>query len=71
MVSKHRTRTCEDCGKKLGGTVGTCYECGGEKPSPSRKERLKSAEQWKLWLGAPWKKIAQAHGYDTADEDGE
>lgn len=61
----HRKRKCGECGKPLGGTAGLCYECGGEKPSPSRKERLRDAEKWKLWLGIPWSMIANAHGYDT------
>lgn len=62
-----RKRTCAECGKPLGGTVGKCYECGGEKPQPSRRERLKDAETWKLWLGVPWDKIAEAHGYNEEE----
>lgn len=59
-----RQRKCSECGKPLGGTVGRCHECGGEKPSPSRRERLKDAEEWKLWLGVPWDLIKEAHGYE-------
>jgi hypothetical protein len=66
----HRKRTCAECGKPLGGTVGKCYECGGEKPEPSRKERLSDAEKWKLWAGVPWDMIAEAHGYNDTEGDG-
>lgn len=27
-----RVRKCSECGKRLGGTLGRCFECGGEKP---------------------------------------
>lgn len=57
----HRIRTCENCGKQLGGTVGLCYDCGGEKPSPSREERLTDAYVWKALLGVPHDKIQSAH----------
>lgn len=59
-----RQRTCDDCGKPLGGTIVKCHECGGEKPKPSRKERLANAERWKLWLGVRWDQIEEAHGYE-------
>lgn len=60
-MENNRIRTCAECGKQLGGTVGTCHECGGEKPSPSREERLRDAERWKLWLGVPYEMIQRAH----------
>lgn len=63
---QRRQRDCGECGKALGGTVGTCYECGGEKPSPSREERLKDAVRWKILLGVPRHKINQAH--EVSDE---
>lgn len=63
-MTMHRRRTCGECGKPLGGTVGLCYECGGEKPSPSRKERLADAETWKLLLGIEYEQVAEAHGYN-------
>lgn len=59
-----RKRKCAECGKPLGSTVGKCYECGGESPSPSRRERLQDAETWKLLLGVPYGKIKEAHDYE-------
>jgi hypothetical protein len=64
MTQLHRRRKCSDCGKPLGSTVGRCYECGGEQPTLSRKERLADAETWKLLAGVEWEQIADAHGYD-------
>lgn len=60
-----RRRKCDECGKPLGGTLGTCYKCGGEKPSPSRTERLASAKEWKLILGVKPSKIKSAHNNDS------
>lgn len=56
-----RQRNCGECGKALGGTVGKCFDCGGEKPSPSREDRLADAYTWKILLGVPRHKIKQAH----------
>lgn len=58
---RSRVRTCDDCGKKLGGTVGLCYECGGEKPQPTREERLADARWWKIMLGVDPDLIEEAH----------
>lgn len=66
-MTLHRRRRCGECGKPLGSTVGLCYECGGEDPSPSRRERLADAENWKLLGGIPWKKVKRAHGYKEGD----
>lgn len=67
-MNMRRTRTCEECGKQLGGTVGKCFECGGEKPSPSREERLADAVYWKVELGVPYGMIQEAHeGHSVAD----
>lgn len=60
-MTLHRRRICGDCGKPLGGTVGQCYECGGEKPAPSRDERLADAMAWKTLLAIPYETIAEAH----------
>lgn len=60
MIQK-RKRKCMDCGKPLGSTVGRCFECGGESPSPSRDERLQPAVWWKIELGVPYKQIQKAH----------
>lgn len=59
-----RIRTCAECGKQLGGTVVKCFECGGEKPSPSREERLRDAVWWKIELGVPFDMIQRAHDAD-------
>lgn len=56
-----RTRTCDNCGKQLGGTLGLCYNCGGEKPSPSRSERLQDAWNWKMYLGLSPNRVQAAH----------
>lgn len=56
-----RQRNCAECGKALGGTVGTCHECGGEKPSPSKEERLRDARTWKILLGVDPLLIKSAH----------
>lgn len=61
MAALHRVRTCAECDKKLGGTVGKCHECGGEKPSPSKKERLEDARTWKILLGVDPLLIKSAH----------
>lgn len=56
-----RTRTCSECGKRLGSTVGECFECGGEQPSASREERLRDAYTWKILLGVKPEKIEEVH----------
>jgi hypothetical protein len=63
-MTASRLRNCSECNKQLGGTVGECFECGGEKPSPSREERLADAYLWKAWLGVPHSKIMDAHEED-------
>lgn len=60
-----RRRTCSECGKPLGGTLGTCYECGGEKHSPSREERLADARNWKILFGVKPSLIEEAHNNDN------
>lgn len=63
-MKKTRKRKCLDCDKPLGSTVGRCFDCGGEQPEPSRKERLKPAEEWKMMMGIPIDMIMEAHDYD-------
>jgi hypothetical protein len=63
-----RKRKCSECNKPLGGTVGKCYECGGEKPERTRKERLADAKEWKLLLGVKYALIKEAHAIDGASE---
>lgn len=60
-LPRRRRRTCQDCGKPLGSTVGKCYECGGEQPEPSREERLRDAYVWKILLGVDPELIEEAH----------
>lgn len=57
-----RVRKCADCGKPLGGTLGKCYECGGEKSEPTREERLQDAFYWKVvGLGIKPSVVEEAH----------
>lgn len=60
----HRTRTCAECGKHLGGTYGTCYECGGSKQvdPPGTQPMYDGARKWKVFLGVNPVKIKAAHG---------
>lgn len=63
---------CNDCGKPLGGTEELCYECGGEKPTLSREERLANARMWKAMMWIPPEKVDEAHGtnyYGTLDDN--
>lgn len=57
----NRLRNCDECGQALGGSIGLCYECGGEKPTPSREERLTDAYTWKMILGVDPSLINDAH----------
>lgn len=58
---KRRIRTCADCGKQLGGTIGKCFDCGGEKPEPTREDRLADARWWKMMLGVKKDHVDQTH----------
>lgn len=61
MSDVHRVRRCGECGKRLGGTLAYCRDCGGEKPQPSDQERLLDGVRWKLQLGVQEDRIAAAH----------
>jgi hypothetical protein len=64
-MTLRRKRKCSECGKPLGGTVSECYECGGEKVSPSREERLADARWWKFWLGVDATLVEEAHDIES------
>ena len=57
----HRRRKCDECGQPLGGTLGTCHDCGGEKNRLSREGRLANAKKWKLLFGVKPDLIEEAH----------
>lgn len=56
----HRRRKCADCGKPLGATVGKCYECGGEHPRLSTRERLENWKQIAYLTRLPIESVAEA-----------
>jgi len=69
---QRRKRKCEDCEKPLGGTIVKCFECGGEKPSPSKKERLSDGKEWAALLGVERSVVKSVHekvlGTDKGDQ---
>lgn len=57
-----RKRTCSECGKPLGNTLGKCHEHGGDNYRAGGSMMYQWSERWKLWyFGVPYDKVQKAH----------
>lgn len=63
-----RRRTCSECGKPLGNTLGRCHECGGETYRAGGQMVDDWGRYWKIEMGIPWPKIVEVHGPPGNDE---